>query len=172
MAAAVSTVSQKAWIETRGAGAMCSPAASISAGSVCVAFVITCQSSLAEITCQDHLPRSLADIADLACVLVRIDRLGGLAAVILVEHRGAPSGVGRHLAARLHQIGLVLDHGGEIALRRTAEIPVVDVLVVLAVGGRAEVVRPEAARSGLREHGRVAELEGAELAGIVRRVWT
>ena len=64
---------------------------------------------------------------------VRIDDLRGLAAVVFVEHGGAPAGIGRHLAARLNEIGLVGDHGREVALAGTAEIPILDVFVVLAV---------------------------------------
>src|SRR5215831_19579087 len=145
MAAAVSTVSQKACTETRGAGAMCSPGPH-------PARVAWRSSSRARITCPTVTGILLAQIADLALVRIRIDGLRGLAAVVLVEHRGAASGIGRDLAARLDEVGLVLDHGSKIALRGAAEIPVLHVLVVLAVGGRAKIVRPQPARPGLCHH--------------------
>src|SRR6516162_10407383 len=115
---------------------------------------------------------SLAKIADLALVLVRIDGLRRLAAMIFVEHSSAASGVGGHLAARLHQIGLVLNHGGQVALRGAAQIPVVHVFVVGAVKGGPEIARPQPAGTRLGDQGRVVQPHGCELAWVGRAVWT
>src|SRR5438105_12902494 len=74
----------------------------------------------------DHYPRrarlawrywSFAEIADLTLILVRAGCLRDFAAMVLVEHGGAPAGIGRHFPARLHQVSLVFDHGSQVALR-------------------------------------------------------
>src|SRR5438876_4631204 len=111
---------------------------------------------------------SFANVADLAFFGVRVSRRGGFAPVVLVEHGSAAAVVGWRFAARLDEIGRVLDHGGEISLRGAAEIPVFPVLQVLAVIGRAEILRPQAARAGIGGDARVAELERRKLLRIAR----
>ena len=95
IAAAVSTVSQNAWTETRGAGAMCSSRGAASAGAG--SGVAVCSA------CSDHLPTSL--IAPL--VGVWIDGRRALALAIFVDADGALGCVGRRLAARLHEVGRI-----------------------------------------------------------------
>ena len=46
------------------------------------------------------------------------------ALAVFVDRDRAARGIGRRFAARLHQIGGIVDHGGEIALAGAAEIPV------------------------------------------------
>src|SRR3974390_269684 len=115
---------------------------------------------------------SLANIADLALVPVRIDGLRRLAAMIFVEHGGAAPGVGGHLAARLHEGSLVLNQRGQVALRGAAQIPVVHVFVVGAIKGRPEIARPQPAGARLGDQGRVVQPHGCELAWVGRAVWT
>src|SRR5262249_19575266 len=110
--AAVSTVAQNAWIETRGAGAMYSSGSGDATDGSITSSVSTWNFM------------SVADVADLGLVGVRIDGGGGFALAVLVEHERAPRRVGRLIAARLHQVGRVVDHGGEVALGGAAEVPV------------------------------------------------
>src|SRR3974390_1424443 len=97
--AAVSALTQNAWIEPRGAGAMYSSSTGVAPASIDSAV------------CWETF-MSLADVADLALIFLRISRRGALALAIVVEHDRAAALVDRHLAARLRQIGRVLDHGG------------------------------------------------------------
>ena len=58
-------------------------------------------------------------------------------------------GIGRRFGARLHEVGRIVDHRGEVALGGAAEIVV---WLVFDIGGvvdrRPEILRPQAARAG------------------------
>src|ERR1700693_6017956 len=85
--AAVSTLVQNAWIDTRGAGAIKS---SIGAGAGSA-------SSVSAVRSESFM--SVPDVADLALVLVWIVGRRALTLAILVEHDRAARLVGRCLAA-------------------------------------------------------------------------
>src|SRR5262245_8188607 len=110
--AAVSTLAQNAWIDTRGAGAMYS-SGSVGPTDGSITSIVSTLNFM-----------SVADVADSAAGGVRILGLGGLALAVLVEHGGSSGRIDLALGARLRQVGRVVDHGGEIALGGAAEIPV------------------------------------------------
>src|SRR5580693_4101587 len=121
MAAAVSTFSQDACTDTRGAGAICSSRPAASAGLISSRAAW----SACFIIYRGYSLTLFADVADLGRRATgRIRRFGVLAFAIFLDHRGAPHRIGCGLAARLHQIGRAGDHGREIALRGAAEVPV------------------------------------------------
>src|SRR5262245_2768769 len=66
---------------------------------------------------------SFAEIADLALAFFRIGRGGAFTPLVLPHHGRAPAGIGWLLAARLHEVGGVLDHRSEVALAGAAEVP-------------------------------------------------
>ena len=68
----------------------------------------------------DHLPVSLS----LALSAFGIDGRGRVALAIFVEGGGAAGGIGRRFGARLHEVGRIVDHRGQVALIGAAEIVV------------------------------------------------
>src|SRR5690242_9977585 len=157
--AAVSVRAQKAWIETRGAGAMKS---TWSTGAA--------PASIASAVCRETF-MSLADVADLALIGARIAGARAFAFAILLEHYAAPPLVGGNLAARLDQVGRVVDHGGEVALAGAAEIPMLPVLLEDFAVGRTEVMRPQSAWSCLGGDARIVEPDGGEPGPLGRPIW-
>src|ERR1700686_2000363 len=91
---------------------------------------------------------SFSEIADLASVIAVIGAAGILTLAVLVDRHRAARAIGRRFAARLHQIGGIVDHGGEIALAGAAEIPIIAVIGVGDIQTGAEIVRPKAAWTG------------------------
>src|SRR5262249_60385199 len=76
---------------------------------------------------------SFAHFADLAVLVLGVDRRGILALAELFDHGGASRRVDRAVAARLHQVRRVLHHGGHVALMGAAQIPIFAVLEIAAV---------------------------------------
>src|SRR5690242_7299785 len=107
---------------------------------------------------------SLAYVGELCLVGIGIGGRGRLSPSVFLEAFGATRGVGRRLRARLHEGGRTVDHGGEVALRRAAESVVLLVCVVeRVVDVRAEIARPEAARTRGRRDPGVAQPDGRQL---------
>src|SRR6185312_10473775 len=74
---------------------------------------------------------AVSTVSQNACTETRGAALAG--AVFLQDGRAPHRGhVAPSLGARLHQIGGILDHGGEVALRRAAVIPRRLIFIVVA----------------------------------------
>src|ERR1700676_2593534 len=121
--------------------------------------------SLANLICQPHLPTSFANLTESGRLRARrILRHRGLTETVFLENRGASHRIGRAFAARLHEIGRIIDHGGEIALVGAAHIPELPILgVVPVVQTRTDVLGPKTAGPGLRGDPRIADAHGGEI---------
>src|SRR5450631_759738 len=102
---------------------------------------------------------SFAEIADFGLVVVGIGAGGVFTLAVVLDRHRAARGIGRRFAARLYQIGWIVDHGGKIALACAAEIPVGTVLGVSGIQTCAEIVRPKAAWAGRGDDFGVVDLD-------------
>src|SRR6185437_16374807 len=102
-------------------------------------------------------PLSFSHIADFAEVVTDICA-GRIFTLAIVIDRYRPSRrIGRVVAAWLHQVGRIFDHGRKIALRRAAEIPVRLIFYVSGMERRPEAPWPLSARPRLCHQPRIIE---------------
>src|SRR5262249_37637618 len=105
---------------------------------------------------------SFSYVADFSGVITEVVAGGIFTLAVFLKHNGASRRPRRRLTARLHQIGRIFDHGGEIALARAAQVPVRLIFDVAGVQGWADIPRPLPARPCLRDQLRIVELDAGE----------
>ena len=85
------------------------------------------------------------------------------ALLVFFHDRGASRRIGRRLAPRLHEVGRVIDHRGEVALGGAAKVPRRLIFEVVAVEARPNILGPQTAGSDLCDDLRIADADRLDI---------